>query len=219
MPEPGAGRQSGPGQDLKNILQLDSSLGWGDHYLIPFLYNNRPDYSNEFSEGLGLFWTVRQSVKTLSEKQIVFIVDKQSYLRARAIVSDQNSDSMVMKQPGEIRQGRAAESDWWAWWRKLEIYANYLASFLHICPRVWGSGCDSSQRMKSLLVTSDFSKMLKFFVMNGNAECYVQIYTHTLPSRIELALDILLGFLFFSPVMVGTPKKPYDVSVYSFSRQ
>ena len=103
--------------------------------------------------------------------------------------------------------------------RDIRKLSRKLFAHLPQSVRLWVNQCDSSQRMKSLLVTSDFSKMLNFFVMNGNAKCYVLIYTHTLLSRTELAIDILLGFLLFSPVMVGTPKKPYDVSVYSFSRR
>ena len=83
MPEPGAGRRSGPGQDLKNILQLDSSLGWGDHYLIPFLYNNRPDYSKEFSEGLCLFLNCPAKCKNFRPRNKLFslLISKVTYER------------------------------------------------------------------------------------------------------------------------------------------
>ena len=67
--------------------------------------------------------------------------------------------------------------------RDIRKLSRKLFAHLPQSVRLWVNQCDSSQRMKSLLVTSDFSKMLNFFVMNGNAKNAMYYFIPTLASR------------------------------------
>ena len=91
--------------------------------------------------------------------------------------------------------------------RDIRKLSRKLFAHLPQSVRLWVNQCDSSQRMKSLLVTSDFSKMLNFFVMNGNAKMLCTIlYPHS-PLEDWVSSWYPFGVFIFLAGNGGDPKK------------